>query len=81
MSEISRGRPTDNAKTYFKIAQMQFDDAYNNWWAAPNQTPGRYGQMNMATGLKSLAFGLNDLSIGLRATYMLLEQIDRKLQK
>ena len=59
-------------------AQMNFNDAYREFIPLyrDNATPDMKA---LGMGLSQLANGLNQLSKGLRATYMKLEEIERKL--
>jgi hypothetical protein len=63
-------RPTEEAQTYFALANRMFGHLVTS-----------QGDMaKLGTGLGNLALGLEKLSIGLRATYLELEEIKRLLQ-
>ena len=72
--KVAMARPTDSAKSSFQIAFMSADQATHDYFAAQNA-----GDVELAKAVRHLADGLNHLSVGLRATYMLLEDIKRSL--
>ncbi len=67
-------KPTEMAEYNFKSAQSSFTRGVLN--AGSNLTA-----MDTFAGLQHIADGLVNLSIGLRATYMLLEEVNRKLDQ
>jgi hypothetical protein len=78
-SIMSEKRPTDSAKIHFGIAQTHSRIAHQI--AAKDQgDDGRY-KSNVAVAINELSDGLNDLTIGLRATYILLEEVKRLLEQ
>ena len=64
-------RPTEEAQTYFLLANRLFGQLVTS--------SGDMGKF--ATGLGNLAQGLEKLSTGLRATYIELEEVKRLLQQ
>jgi hypothetical protein len=82
-------RPTDNAKERFGRASSKASEASRLFsylkMGADNklvqQTDKERAQVLLADSVHYLAWGMRDLSAGLRATYMLLEEINRKLPK
>jgi hypothetical protein len=66
------------ADTPTQHAQINFNDAYRDFM--PLYMDNESGDMHaLGMGLSQLANGLNQLSKALRATYMKLEEIERKL--
>ena len=67
-------RPTEQAKLLFDYA---FKAAKTLFLEKPKPTPmdTQLGEYNQAAALASLARGLSELAVGLRATYMLLEDL------
>ena len=63
-------RPTEEAQTYFILADRLFSHLVTS--------SGDMGKLG--TGLGNMAQGLEKLSIGLRATYLELEEVKRLLQ-
>ena len=68
-------RPTDDAASYFSMAQSRFKKAMS--MAA---TGGDTAEFNLAMGYLDMCTGLSNLNVGLRATYMLLEDVRSMLQ-
>ena len=67
-------RPTDYAKVHLKSAK-QFAD---RMISAKNE---HEYQMAAGAAVDVFAFALEELSTGLRATYMLLEKVDKRLDQ
>ena len=65
-------RPTDEAQTYFQLANRLFGHLV---------TSSSGDMAKLGTGLGNLAQGLEKLSVGLRATYIELEEVKRLLQQ
>jgi hypothetical protein len=81
-------KPTDRAKEKFGRATTKAYKAENHYKIlkmAGNRpvdlTDREWGDAYMADALQEIASGLWQLSSGLRATYMLLEQIQAKLPR
>lgn len=69
-----------------QIAWQAFFQAEDLAGAAARKDPERDGSVKnilyyMALSLANIARGLKELSVGLRATYILLEQVNKKLGK
>jgi hypothetical protein len=64
-------RPTEEAQTHFVLANRLFGHLVTS--------SGDMGKL--ATGLGNMAQGLEKLSIGVRATYIELEEVKRLLQQ
>jgi len=67
-----------------QIAWQAFFRAEDLASAAARKEPEKDGSVKnilyyMALSLGNIAIGLKELSVGLRATYILLEQVNRKL--
>jgi len=78
-------RPTEAAENLFKGANLAASAAVD-WYFTAYTTAGdkftdpRFAaDLEMAKAMRSMAFGLQELSIGLRATYILLEEVKRSL--
>jgi hypothetical protein len=72
---MSEGRPTEQAKASFGFASVQANFGIT---AADREVyPNEYKQ-RIAMSVKAIAEGLENLAIGLRATYILLEKIEQK---
>ena len=65
-------RPTEDAERYFYQAQGAFTRGILN---AQNDLTAT----DTFAGLSNMAQGLANLAVGLRATYILLEEVNRKL--
>ena len=76
-------RPTDLAKTNFQFAEISANDAVNNAVGDITARHGKYTdyELNMAKAIRSMCTALGQLSTGLRATYMLLEEVNGKLDR
>jgi len=72
---MSEGRPTEQAKGNFGLASVQ---ANFGIVAADKEVFANEYKQRMAMSMKGIADGLENLAIGLRATYMLLEKIERQ---
>jgi len=80
-------RPTDNAKAHFAHASQRASEAErlisilqrgNN---PPPLDDRQRGEVALANAIYYIAWGLKDLSTGLRATYVLLEEVSKRLPK
>lgn len=82
---MTSDRPTDQAKGYFIIAKTQAWEAsslFGRLGRGGTQLDDRQrGDWQLALAVKDIARGLELLSAGLRATYVLLEEVNRKLPK
>lgn len=69
-------RPTEQAKLLFDYAFKAAKTA-TLFLEKPKPTPmdTQLGEYNQAAALASLARGLSELAVGLRATYMFLEDL------
>ncbi len=67
-------KPTETAEYNFKSAQSSFTRGILNAGSDLNA-------MDTFAGLQHIADGLVNLAIGLRATYLLLEEVNRKLDQ
>jgi hypothetical protein len=71
--------PTANAEHYFK-------KAYDLALAATNRTrtvqdPNGIAIYDIAASLTAVSKGLGEMAIGLRATYLVLERVEQKLDR
>lgn len=71
--------PTDHAK-------MRFDYAHRGATLAAQgfdkgTDAASVAHYNEAASIAAIAKGLNDLAVGLRATYMLIEQVEDKIDR
>ena len=69
-----------------QLAWQHFFRAEDLASAAARTDPDKNGSVKnilyyMAISLANIAIGLKELSVGLRATYMLLEKVNKKLGK
>jgi hypothetical protein len=69
--------PTESAEHYFRRA-------YDAAIAAANHTkdvndPTGIAVYDIAASLSAISKGLGDVAVGLRATYLLLERVEKKL--
>jgi hypothetical protein len=69
-----------------QLAWQHFFRAEDLAGAAARKDPEKDGSVKnilyyMALSLANIAMGLKDLSVGLRATYILLDQVNKKLGK
>jgi len=80
-------RPTDKAKEHFGYALNRAYDAKNKFSTLKGGNKPipaddhQLAEISLATAIQYLAWGLTDLSAGLRATYMLLDEVNSKLPK
>jgi len=70
------GRPTEDAEAYFRMGATRFQSAVSS--AAKGGDSMEY---NLAMGYLDMCTGLSKLNVGLRATYMLLEEVKTMLQR
>jgi hypothetical protein len=75
--EALMAAPTQNAEIQFSMARRLFRNGYINRGAS-QLTPF---ELDTSLGLGSMTEGLGDLAIGLRATYILLSEVNRKLDQ
>jgi hypothetical protein len=73
-------RPTDLAKMNFQAARSSATDAINLTGDASVTGKDTY-EFRMAQTLGMMTFGFEQLATGLRATYMLLEEVNGKLDR
>jgi hypothetical protein len=81
-------KPTDSAKSHFESAERKADRAID-LLGRLSVVNGRVvqldkreeGHFHLASAVRSLAKGLEHLTVGLRATYILLDEVNRKLPK
>lgn len=82
---LTSDRPTDKAKAHFILASSKSGQAHfalGRLPAGSNQFPDEQrAAWLLASAVSNIASGLEQLSSGLRATYMLLEEVNRKLPK
>ena len=76
---MSEKRPTDSAKIHFGIAQTHSRMAHQI--AAKDKGDDGMQKSHVAVAIYELADGLNDLTTGIRATYILLEEVKRLLEQ
>lgn len=76
---MSEKRPTESAKMHFGIAQTHTRMAHQI--AAKDKGDDGMYKSNVAVAIYELADGLNDLTTGIRATYILLEEVKRLLEQ
>jgi hypothetical protein len=81
-------RPTDRAIEYFTEAGQRAGEAGRNFSTLSMQggqlrqaDDHQRAEMALARSVETIAWGLRHLSIGLRATYILLDEVNRKLPK
>ena len=76
-------RPTESAKTHFDYAVRTAKAAAvtlgKNDLISPNEM--QLGNYNHVAAVAHMAKGLSDLSVGLRATYILLEEVKNLLER
>ncbi len=78
-------RPTEIAESMFQGARKSAAEAVDWYSAAYSQAGDKFSDprfaadLSMAKAITSMAWGLEELSIGLRATYILLEEVKRSL--
>jgi len=70
-------RPTESAIHLFGIAVIEARTARTGFWNHPEASPANLH--NLSSSIVSIARGLNDMAIGLRATYLKLEQMEAKI--
>lgn len=82
-------KPTEMAKSHFDSAARGAGEASNVVGRLGVDANGRVIQLNktehglflLAGAVRQLAKGLEDLTTGVRATYILLDEVNRKLPK
>jgi hypothetical protein len=76
-------RPTELAEMNFEAAEKEADEAVNFYAAAYNVTQNKFSDprfeadLAMAKAIRSMALAMRQLSVGVRATYILLEDVKR----
>ncbi len=68
-------RPTEEAERYFVNA---FHTSIRGYLKDPQSNPLFVNEAKF-TSIGEIALGLQNLAVGLRATYILLDQVNRKL--
>lgn len=76
---MSERKPTDEARSRFGMAQSQAKLAHQISMKEKGDT-GMY-KSHIAVSLYEVTTGLNAMATGLRATYILLEEIKRLLER
>jgi hypothetical protein len=66
-------RPTEAAEDAFQFAMHELQQVKTT---ADDQV-----DLHLRSALSNMAFGLKNLSVGLRATYMLLEEVQKDLRR
>lgn len=69
-------RPTDKAKEYYDIAIQVITSARHGNFKSTDELIGQ-----IAWGQRSWLMGEQELATALRATYLLLEKVDQKLDR
>ena len=78
-------RPTEIAEDAFASAGLAAAEAVNFYAAAYNLTQNKFtdprfeADLGLAKAIVAMSLGLKELSIGVRATYILLEEVKRSL--
>ena len=72
-------KPTESARVHFGIAKTHSQMAHQI--AAKHMDDEAMQKSHMAISVYELADGLNDLTTGIRATYLLLEEVKRMLER
>jgi hypothetical protein len=75
--EVMRMRPTDLAKMHFTGAESEADEAANKLFESD---PSGF-ELNMAKSQRSAAAGLSGFVTALRQTYVLLQEVNDKLDR
>jgi hypothetical protein len=80
--------PTEWAEAHFESAMRSADEAARvlgtlkvDKGVVIQASKSELGEFHTAGAVRKIAHGLKHLSVGLRATYILLEEINRKLPK
>ena len=81
--------PTELAESHFDSAKRSADEAArilglltpDHKGGVIQATKSELGEFHTAGAVRELAKGLKHLAVGLRATYILLAEVDRKLGK
>lgn len=66
-------RPTEIAEDAFQFAMQQLQQVKTNESDEMN--------LHIRSALSNMAYGLKNLSVGVRATYMLLEEVQKDLRQ
>ena len=81
-------RPTDMAREHFGRASQRASEANRHFSTLTLQgnklsTPDdrQLGEIALSSAVEQLAWGLRNLSAGPRATYILLDEVNKKLPK
>lgn len=69
-------RPTEEAESYFAMGKTRFQTA-----VSMTAKGGDSVEYNLAMGYLDMCTGLSKLNVGLRATYVLLEEVKTMLQR
>jgi hypothetical protein len=68
------GTPTETAEDAFQFAMQQLQ-------LVKTTMDDQVVDLHMRSALSNMAWGLKNLSIGVRATYMLLEEVQKDLRR
>jgi hypothetical protein len=68
------GRPTETAEEAFQFAMHELQQVKTT-------TNDQAVDLHLRSALSNMAWGLKNLSIGVRATYMLLEEVQKDLRR
>jgi hypothetical protein len=85
--EDALAKPTELAEMNFTGAEKSADEAVNFYAAAYNVTQSKFSDprfeadLAMAKAIRSMALAMKQLSVGVRATYILLEDVKRSLPR
>jgi hypothetical protein len=71
--------PTESAQNYFTIGYQRAIAAAGHTAEVQDETG--IAVYDIAACLSALAKGLDELAVGMRATYMLLERLDQKMDR
>jgi hypothetical protein len=75
-------RPTEQAQKWFENAQTIAARAERTLWKTPmTSSSHQSGIYDQAMALGNLAKGLGEIAVGLRATYILLEEVKNLLER
>ena len=76
---MSDKKPTESARAHFGIAKTHSQMAHQV--AAKHKGDDGMQQSHMAIAVYELADGMADLATGIRATYLLLDEVKNLLQR
>jgi len=78
MADYDKMRPTDRAKYMFSAAEAALSVARS--WATTDGQKMDYSYL-MIDSVSAIAKGMSDMATSIRATYLLLEKVDRRLDQ